>query len=417
MSRWCSSTCTSARDSSRRTSDRARARIAAIDAARGAVMIVMALDHVRDFIHREAMVSSPTDLQQTTVALFLVHAGSAFCARRYFTPAWACILVAARPVATRAGWVTGQSRPVVRAARTDRDASRQQLLAVLGVSGAADRPLVIGASMVASPPVCGCHVRFAGLAVAVIALHNLLDPCGRAARISGAAVELLHARSRDPAGGDTFIVAYPLMPWVAVMALGLASGPVFEQDAAARQRILLLAGIAATLGFVLLRANGYGDPAPWSSQPTAAFTVLSFLNTTKYPPSLAFLLMTLGPALVGLAWLDRSGVRSSHPLVVYGRAPLFYFVAHFFLAHLALGRTGARPVLIAAWAFIGEPVPSMGGPRASYPPDFGYDLWVAYVVWIAVVLAPYRLPRRWRVESAQLTMVGELPVSQSPCAR
>jgi uncharacterized membrane protein len=190
--------------------------------------------------------------------------------------------------------------------------------------------------------------------------------------------------------GLTFIVGYPLIPWVAVMALGFACGPIFEKAEGDRQRTLITIGITAAIGFLVVRGlNGYGDPAPWSRQASTAFTLLSFLNTSKYPPSLAFLLMTLGPALVGLAWLDRARLKPTNPLIVFGRAPLFYFVTHFLLAHLAAAGLALLRYGSGAWSFISEPVPSMGGPRALYAPDFGYDLWVVYAVWIAIVLALY----------------------------
>ena len=139
--------------------------------------------------------------------------------------------------------------------------------------------------------------------------------------------------------------------------------------------------------------NRYGDPAPWSPHGSSAFTLLSFLNTTKYPPSLDFLLMTLGPAFLGLGWLTGRRLSPAHPLIVFGRTPLFYFVLHFFAAHLlsclfALARYGS-----AAFQFIFHPVPSMGGPRALFPAGFGYDLWVAYLAWFVVLAALYPLSR------------------------
>jgi uncharacterized membrane protein len=164
-------------------------------------------------------------------------------------------------------------------------------------------------------------------------------------------------------------------------------------------------GIATCIGFVLLRAvNGYGDPAPWSSQPSAAFTLLSFLDASKYPPSLIFLLMTLGPALVALASLDRAQLAVSNPLVVFGRAPLFYFVAHFFLAHVAAVALAFVRYGATTWTFAFHPVPSMGGPRTLYPPDFGDDLGVAYVVWFVIVLALYpacRAVAAWKARREQ----------------
>jgi uncharacterized membrane protein len=145
-----------------------------------------------------------------------------------------------------------------------------------------------------------------------------------------------------------------------------------------------------TVAFLIVRGiNVYGDPAPWSTQRSGTFTVLSFLNTTKYPPSLAFLLMTLGPALILLSLFDRMSFKSSNPVIVFGRVPLFYFVIHFYAAHfasvvLALVKYGS-----AAWGFVFHPVPSMGGPVKLFPPDFGFDLWVAYAVWAAIVVGVY----------------------------
>jgi len=179
-----------------------------------------------------------------------------------------------------------------------------------------------------------------------------------------------------------------------VMALGFCLGPVFAWPPAQRRRFLLRAGLVLTIGFLIVRGiNVYGDPSRWSWQPSATFTVLSFLNTTKYPPSLAFLLMTLGPALVVLSGFDGRSLSRSNPLIVFGRVPLFYFVLHFFAAHLAIVLLSYVRYGSAAGAFMFQPVPSMGGPAKSFPPDFGYDLWVAYAVWAAIVIALYPLCR------------------------
>jgi uncharacterized membrane protein len=178
------------------------------------------------------------------------------------------------------------------------------------------------------------------------------------------------------------------------MALGFSFGPLYQVEAARRQRYLIRMGAAACLGFVIVRAlNVYGDPVSWSAQHSATFTVLSFLNTTKYPPSLDFLLMTLGPALLLLAWAERAWFGPSNPLIVFGRVPLFYFVIHFYAAHVAAAALALVRYGAAAWSFVFHPVPSMGGPVALYPPNFGYDLWVAYAVWAAIVIALYPLCR------------------------
>jgi uncharacterized membrane protein len=201
------------------------------------------------------------------------------------------------------------------------------------------------------------------LSIAVTTLQNLMDGVN-ATKFGPAAWawNLLHQPGTVPLAGATIVVGYPLVPWVAVMALGFCLRPLFLKDRAVRRRYLTVIGAAATLAFVVIRAfNGYGDPQPWAVQRSAIFTVLSFLNTIKYPPSLDFLLMTLGPSLLALAWFDRPGLKPSDPLVVIGRVPLFYFVVHIYAAHaaavlLALARYG-----IGALAFIFQPVPSMGG--------------------------------------------------------
>ena len=132
---------------------------------------------------------------------------------------------------------------------------------------------------------------------------------------------------------------------------------------------------------------------PWAIQKSPIYTALSFLNTSKYPPSLAFLLMTLGPALLALACFDRPSIKQSNPLVVFGRVPLFYFVIHFYAAHAIAALLALLQYGNGARAFVFHPLPSMGGPRNLFPEQFGYDLWVAYLVWALLVLALYPVCR------------------------
>jgi uncharacterized membrane protein len=172
------------------------------------------------------------------------------------------------------------------------------------------------------------------------------------------------------------------------MAAGYCLGTLYECDANRRERFLVRLGLALTAAFVVVRAiNRYGDPGQWGRQASPLFTVMSFLNTVKYPPSLDFLLMTLGPALIVMAWLERFHFASTNPLVVFGRVPFFYYVAHLFLAHLIaiamnFVRYGAKPFLLIA-------PPSMGGPSELFPTDYGYPLWTVYAVWLAVLLLLY----------------------------
>jgi uncharacterized membrane protein len=205
---------------------------------------------------------------------------------------------------------------------------------------------------------------------------------------------LLHQPGAFRLAGLTIFVAYPLVPWVAVMAAGFSLGPVFLMPVERRRRILMRLGVALTIGFLVIRAvNIYGDPSPWTMQRSAIYTVLSFLNVTKYPPSLAFVLMTIGPSLMALAWLERRTFRAANPLMVFGRVPLLYFVLHFVAAHLVAAMLALAVYGGAAFGFIFQPLPSMGGPREQFPPDFGFDLWVVYVVWIAIVASMYPICR------------------------
>lgn len=229
----------------------------------------------------------------------------------------------------------------------------------------------------------------AALSVAVIALHHLAD----GVRAQSFWIRL-HQVGAFPLAGRIIIASYSLIPWFAVMALGFCLGPVFSWDSHTRRRFLLRVGIVATIAFLVVRIiNAYGDPSRWAWQSSATLTVLSFLNTTKYPPSLLFLLMTLGPSLVFLSWLNDRPLWRSNPLIVFGRVPLFYFVLHFFAAHGAIVLMSLARFGTTALGFMFQPVPSMGGPATSFPPDFGYDLWVVYAVWIAIVIALYPVCR------------------------
>jgi uncharacterized membrane protein len=231
------------------------------------------------------------------------------------------------------------------------------------------------------------------LSIVTIAAHNLLDPVA-ASRFGRAAWlwDILHQQGVFSFQGANILVAYPLVPWVTVMAAGYCFGPVFLWEPARRQRLLVRLGLILSLAFVLLRAlNLYGDPARWSMQRSALFTVFSFLNCTKYPPSLLFLLMTLGPAIATMAWLERKKLSANNPLMVFGRTPLFFFLVHMAVIHSAAIILGFLRYGKAGFLLL--PPPSMGGPRPMFPPDYGYGLWVVYAVWIAVVVMLYPVCR------------------------
>jgi uncharacterized membrane protein len=354
-------------------------------------MVIMALDHTRDYVHAAAMAFQPEDLQQTTPAIFLTRWITHVCAPAFMFLAGAgaflrvergsTIPELSRFLWTRGLWLVVLEFTAVRAGFFF-DLRLDPL--ILLVFWALGLSMVALAALVHLPP-RALLVVSAGM----IAMHNLLD--GVAATRFGAYAwvwRILHEQGLLLTGGPTVIVAYPLIPWIGVMAAGYCFGHVYRLPADRRRTLLLGLGLALAIAFVAIRAfNGYGDPRPWTVQSQPLFTWLSFLNATKYPASLAFLLMTLGPALLFLAWADRWRPGARHPLIVFGRVPLFYFVVHIPLIHLlAIGLTwlryGPAPFLFTA-------PPTLGTPRALFPPDYGWDLWVVYAVWAVVVLALY----------------------------
>jgi uncharacterized membrane protein len=374
-------------------------RLQSIDALRGTVMIIMAIDHIRDFFHAAAMSSSPTDLDRTTPILFFTRWITHYCLPTFMFTAGMGIFLwwhrgghtrgqLSRFLITRGLWFMLLELTVMKFAYDFRVSTHLlTLLLILWIFGLC---MLLMSALIHLP------LRLlAALSVAGIAMHNLLDGID-ASRFGHAALvwKILHEPGIIMIGGHPALSIYPLLPWCAVMAAGFCFGHLFTLDAAARQRIMLRIGLAAVLTFVVLRAiNRYGDPEPWSHQRSAVFTLLSFLNCTKYPGSLDFVLMTLGPAIVLLAIYDRRAFSAANPLVVFGRVPLFYFVLHFYFIHalavlMALLRYG-RPAL----GFIFNPMPSMGGPGRLYPPNFGYSLWVTYAVWIFLIALLYPLCR------------------------
>jgi uncharacterized membrane protein len=369
-------------------------RVQSVDALRGAIMMLMAIDHIRDFVARSAMQFLPTDLTRTTAAIFLTRWITHFCAPVFMLTAGLGAFFwmsrgrhskaeLSRFLIARGVWLILLEVTVLRVIVFSQVCYRGSPVILLIL-------WAIGISMIALAVLIYLPIRLlAAMSVAMIALHNLLDGIpatrfGRAAPLW----KILHQQGLIPFAGLNFVTGYPVLPWIGVMACGYCLGAVFLRDEKSRQRILVRLGFMLSAAFVLVRAiNLYGDPSRWSHQASALFTVLSFLNTTKYPPSLDFLLMTLGPALIALAWLERVRFSFRNPLVVFGRVPMFYYVVHWLVAHLIViglnfARYGRAPFLLIA-------PPSMGSPSAAFPPDYGFPLWTVYAVWVAVLLLLY----------------------------
>jgi uncharacterized membrane protein len=226
------------------------------------------------------------------------------------------------------------------------------------------------------------------LGIVMIATHNLLD----GVTWTNWLWSILHVPGVLVATPRfVILVAYPLIPWVGVTAGGYCLGQIYSWPADRRRKFLLCLGIGLSVAFVLLRTiNIYGDPLRWSTQKSAAFTVLSFLNTTKYPPSLQFLLMTLGPTTLFLCAVDGGTPRWLRPALLFGKVPMFYYLLHIPLIHLiALAVCYARYDHVY-WMFES---PNIASFPVTQPPGWGYSLPVVYLVWAIVVLTLYPLCR------------------------
>ncbi len=224
----------------------------------------------------------------------------------------------------------------------------------------------------------------------MVALHNLFD------RVSADSFgsfhwlwAILHSGDiLEPRPGFYFLPGYPLVPWIGVMAAGYGFGTLLLRPSDQRRKWLLRLGIGLSFAFIIIRVtNLYGDPLAWTTQKTALFTLLSFIIPEKYPPSLLYLLMTLGPAIIVLALFERISHPLSRPFVIFGRVPLFYYLLHLVLIHtLAVAFAYARYGR-ADWMFKNVTVPSNS--VLPYPQGYGYSLVVVYAIWLGVVLMLY----------------------------
>ena len=368
------------------TAAAARTRLDSIDLLRGLVMILMALDHTRDFFGASG--ANPRDVAEP--ALFLTRWITHYCAPTFiFLAGISAFLYGARGrttaelswfLATRGLFLILLEFTVIRVGWTFNPLGTNFLAQVIWAIGVS---MVVLAGLVHLP-----RMAVALFALALIAGHNLLD--GIRPEMLGSAAWLwtiLHQQGLIRLGhGVSVYVLYPLIPWIGVMAAGYVLGPVFQWEAGARRRFLMMLGTAVTLGFVLLRAsNLYGDPAPWQAQQTGLATVLSFINCEKYPPSLLYLMMTLGPALVLLGAFEDVAGRLASWIKVYGRVPLLYYVAHIYLLHVLALVMILATYTDLSWVFADGP------PRK--PADYGLSLPAIYAVWLAAVALLWPLCR------------------------
>lgn len=361
-------------------------RLPEIDRLRGLVMVLMALDHCRDFFDANALRFSPTDLSHTYPFLFFTRFITHFCAPTFALLAGVgAYLYGARRndprglslfLASRGVWLILLDAVVISP--------------IWGGPGKIELGTLwaIGCGLLALSALSRLRAPVVGLVgAAIIASHNLLDGV-HAADLGafGPWWRLLHEQGPLPLGLPGS-VHYPALPWIGVVALGYGLGPLFLIDAGERDQRLRRWGAAALAAFLALRAsNLYGDPRPWMVQKDALFTLLSFLNVTKYPPSLLYLLVTLGGAALTLPALERVTGAAGRVLTIFGRTPLLFYVLH-----LYLGVAGA----LALAALQGYTLSDIGrfAVAGSPPADLGAGLAGAYAAWVLVVAALYPVCR------------------------
>jgi uncharacterized membrane protein len=364
----------------------ARPRLEAIDLVRGVVMMLMALDHTRDFFATSGM--NPRDVSDP--ALFLTRWITHYCAPVFIflagMSAWLygsrgrSTAEVSRFLLTRGLFLIVMEFTVVRLGWTFSLVPDHFVAQVIWAIGAS---MMVLAALVHLP-----RWAITAFAVALIVGHNVLDGIHASDLPAiGGLWTVLHERGLVKLGSDGGVyVLYPLVPWVGVMAAGYALGPVLRLDAALRRPFLLDLGLTVTAAFIVLRAaNFYGDPVAWAPQAGWLSTALSFLNCEKYPPSLLYLMMTLGPALIGLALAERARGPVVDCIVVYGRVPFFFYVAHLFLIHAL--------AVAFAWATTGETAWLLGLFPPQKPAGYGLSLPGIYAAWLLVLVALYPLCR------------------------
>jgi len=366
-----------------------RTRLDSVDLLRGLVMVLMALDHVRDFFTNVPY--DPLDLTKTNAALFFTRWITHFCAPVFiFLAGTGAFLSTTRGktrselawfLLTRGLWLAFLEVTYVRCLGWEFNFDFHHVSAA--VLWAIGWSMVVLAGLVFLPT-----WGVAAFGASLIVLHNAFDAIQpEALGPFGWLWIILHRGGPfSLAPGYAFTAAYPLVPWIGVMAAGYAFGPVLLQEPQLRRKWMLRAGVALTLLFVILRwTNLYGNPRPWTAQSNHLFTIFSFIDCHKYPPSLLYVLITLGPALVLLSLCDRPTPRLLQPLLIFGRVPLFYYLLHLPLIHGLAVLTAWLRYGRADWLFHSP----FANQSAVVPKDNGFDLPVIYGVWIGVVLLLY----------------------------
>lgn len=365
-------------------------RITSIDFLRGLVMIIMALDHTRDFFHFQAFTGDPLNLATTSPLLFFTRWITHYCAPVFvFLSGTSIYLQSLRKtkkqlsvfLVKRGLWLIFIELFVMTFAFSFDITYSIFFLQTIWA---------IGISMV----ILGFILWLPYTAIFIIGMvivfgHNLLD-FAEQKQMGGFGFGwslLHHQNSFHLWGNHSLFIFYPFLPWTGLMLLGYSLGKLFARDVdtARRQKLLTTLGLLIILFFIFLRwANVYGDPSHWSSQKNTFFTFLSFINTTKYPPSLQYMCMTIGPALLILAWFETIQNKFTRVITVYGRVPFLYYILHFYVIHIL-----CMILFLSRGHTFNEGLHPKGSPFNFLNVGEGYHLWQVYLIWICVVAFLY----------------------------
>ena len=372
-------------------------RIQSVDILRGLIMLIMAIDHVRDFLHVTAMTDEPTNLATTTPLLFFTRWITHYCAPTFVFLSGASAYLSGLKktkqqqsifLIKRGLWLILVEVIVMTLGITFNPFYNVIILQVIWTIGLS--MVILGLLIRTSLPV------IITIGALIVFGHNIFDYIKVSdVTIGGKLVGALLTNSHtfQPLGGNRFIlVFYTAIPWTGVMLLGYAFGTYFKPSvsSAERKNILVRWGFAVLAFFIVMRyINHYGDPAPWSRQKNGIYTLLSFLNTTKYPCSLLYICMTLGPSILMLALFENTRSKLTDIFTVYGKVPFFYYVLHFYLIHF---------LLVIFFFATGHGVNEIIEPENIFlfrPKVFGYGLPVVYLIWLFVISVLYRPCKRF----------------------
>lgn len=366
-------------------------RIVSIDILRGIVMVIMALDHTRDYFTN--FTHNPTDLEYASTAMFLTRWITHFCAPIFvFLSGTSAFLSMQKGKTTRqqAGfllsrgiWLIILEFTIVRFGWVFNVDYTQVFVQVIWAIGWS---MIFLSGLIFLP-----RKLILAIALGIIFLHNVFDGV-HAANLGnyGPWWNVFHEFGNIHLFGDVnMFVLYPLVPWIAVMAAGYCFGGIMQREEGQRDKWLYRIGLSAIALFIVLRfTNIYGDSALWSNQGSWHRTVLSFINVTKYPPSLLYLLMTIGPAIALLPILEKMRNRVGNFFTVYGRVPMFYYILHIYLIHLLSMMIGVWVYDVPSHYFTGN------GEALGTKPNWGYSLVGVYLYWMLIIALLY-LPCRW----------------------